>query len=284
MFHGSIVALVTPFSKNLVDFSALESLIEWQIDSGTDAILVCGSTGEGLLLSDEEKEKIIAVSIEVARKRAPIIVGCSSCWTRDAIKLVQNAEKLGADGVLVIAPYYVKPTQSGIIAHFSKVHEHSSIPIIMYNNPGRCAVSMATETVVEIAKLKRIVAFKDSDPNLARVSLIKSKVPQLKLLSGDDATLIGYLVHGGDGCISVVCNIEPVLVKRLLTSWFSGDITSMLEIGKKLAVVNSVLFLESNPIPVKFILHQMGRIKNELRLPLTPASEAVAERIRSELG
>jgi 4-hydroxy-tetrahydrodipicolinate synthase len=284
MFHGSIVALVTPFSNNLVDFAALEGLIEWQIDSGTDAILVCGSTGEGLLLSDEEREKIVTASIEIARKRMPVIVGCSSCWTSEAVRLVQGAERFGADGVLVIAPYYVKPTQWGIVAHFREVHEQSNIPVIMYNNPGRCAVNMAVETVVELSKLKRVVAFKDSDPNMARVSLIKAKAQHLQLLSGDDATLSGYLAHGGDGCISVVCNVEPVLVKKLLTSWTDRDIAAMQEADQKLAPLINVLFLEANPIPVKFVLHQMGRIKNELRLPLMPASGGVVERIMSVVG
>jgi 4-hydroxy-tetrahydrodipicolinate synthase len=193
MFSGSMVALVTPFSNNLVDFDSLEKLIEWQINSGTDAILVCGSTGEGLLLSSEEKEQIISTSIEISKKRVPIIVGCSSCWTNESISLIKQAEKLSADGVLVIAPYYVKPMQLGIIKHFEEVHNNTNIPIIMYNNPGRCSVNMAIDTIVELSKLKRIVALKDSDTNLSRVIFIKSKAPELKLLSGDDATFAGYL-------------------------------------------------------------------------------------------
>jgi 4-hydroxy-tetrahydrodipicolinate synthase len=273
MFYGSIVALVTPFSNNLVDLDALEKLIEWQIDSGTDAVLVCGSTGEGLLISDEERSKIITTSIEIIRKRVPLIVGCSACWTRDAVKLTQNAEKLGANGVLVIAPYYVKPTQCGIVAHFTAVHEQSNIPIIMYNNPGRCAVNMTVDTVIELSRLSRVVAFKDSDTDLTRVSAIRSKAHKLKLLSGDDATLLGYLTYGGDGCISVACNVEPALVKELITSCVNGDILTARKIDKKLAILNDVLFVESNPIPVKYILYKAGFIKNELRSPLIPASE-----------
>ena len=274
-----MVALVTPFRKNLVDYDALEKIIDWQINSGTDAVLVCGSTGEGLLLSDEEREKIIACSIKVANKRVPIIVGCSSCWTEDAIKLTKQAERLGADGVLLIAPYYVKPTQNGIIQHFKTVHENTNIPIIMYNNPGRCAVDMAVDTIVEIAKLPRVVALKDSNTNLSRVNFLKKKAPELKLLSGDDPSLPGYLAHGGDGCISVTANVEPALVKKLVSSWQNGDIKAMQETANKLAPLSEALFIEANPIPVKYALYKKGFMENELRSPLTPASKKITDRL-----
>ena len=279
MFSGSMVALVTPFRKNLVDYDALEKIIDWQINSGTDAVLVCGSTGEGLLLSDEEREKIIASSIKVADKRVPIIVGCSSCWTEDAIKLTKQAERLKADGVLLIAPYYVKPTQNGIIQHFKTVHENTNIPIIMYNNPGRCAVDMTVDTIAEIAKLPRVVALKDSNTNLSRVNFLKKKAPDLKLLSGDDPSLPGYLAHGGDGCISVTANVEPALVKKLVSSWQKGDIKTMQETANKLAPLSEALFIEANPIPVKYALCKKGFMENELRSPLTPASKKVTDRL-----
>ena len=273
MFAGSIVALVTPFCVGRVDCSALEKLIEFHISSGTDAILVCGSTGEGLLLSDSEREQIIAKSIEISNKRVPIIVGCSSCWTDDAIKLTSQAEKLGADGVLLIAPYYVKPTQNGIIEHFKTVHNSTNIPIIAYNNPGRCAVDMTVDTVQEIAKLPRVVGLKDSNTNLARVNFLKDKVSKLKLFSGDDPTLPGYLAHGGDGCISVTANVFPRLVKQLLTSWQNRDIENMQKTANMLAPVSEAMFVEPNPIPVKYALSKMKLIENELRLPLTMASD-----------
>lgn len=272
MFSGSMVALVTPFRDGAVDYVALENLIDFQIKSGTDAVLVCGSTGEGLLLSDNEREKIITHSLKVANKRVPIIVGCSSCWTEDAIKLTRQAEELGADGVLLIAPYYVKPTQYGIIQHFTTVHDSTNISIIMYNNPGRCAVDMSVDTIAEIAKLPRIVALKDSNTNLSRVNFLKQKTPDLKLLSGDDASLLGYLAHGGDGCISVTANIEPALVKKLVTSYQKRDIATAQAVANKLAPINDAMFIEPNPIPVKYVLHRMGFIANELRLPLFPAS------------
>ena len=273
MFSNSIVALVTPFRNSLVDYDALEKIINWQISSGTDAVLVCGSTGEGLLLSMEEREQIIKKSIEISNKRVPIIVGCSSCWTQDAINLTKQAEDLGADGILLIAPYYVKPTQAGIIQHFEKVHKETNIPIIAYNNPGRCAVDMSCETVIELSKMDRIVALKDSNTDLSRVFFIKSKNPNFIMLSGDDPSFPGYLAHGGDGCISVTANIAPNLIKKLINAWKIRDIDQMQEIGMKLAPLSSALFKEPNPIPVKYALHKMGFMNNELRLPLTQASE-----------
>ena len=273
MFAGSIVALVTPFCAGKIDYVALKKLVEFHISSGTDAILVCGSTGEGLLLSDAERDQVIAKTIEIANKRIPIIVGCSSCWTDDAIKLTSQAEKLGADGVLLIAPYYVKPTQNGIIEHFKTVHNSTNIPIIAYNNPGRCAVDMTIDTVAEIAKLPRVVGLKDSNTNLARVNFLKYQAPKLKLFSGDDPTLPGYLAHGGDGCISVTANIVPRLVKQLLTSWQNRDIDNMQKTANMLAPVSEAMFVEPNPIPVKYALSRMKLIDNELRLPLTMASD-----------
>lgn len=268
MFSGAIVALVTPFRNDVVDYDALGKLIEFQISAGTDAILVCGSTGEGLLLSDDERAGIIKYSIDVANKQVPIIAGCSACWTKDAIKLVKQAENLKADGVLLIAPYYVKPTQDGIIQHFTKIHNNTNISIIAYNNPGRCAVDMSVDTIVEIAKLSRVVALKDSNTNLSRVNFIKRRVPDFTLLSGDDLSLPGYLAHGGDGCISVTANVEPEQVKKLITSWKERNIDTMQEIANKLAPISESMFTEPNPIPVKRMLTQMGLISNELRLPL----------------
>lgn len=283
MFSGSNVALVTPFCNNQVDIDALAKIIEWQIEEGTDGILVCGSTGEGLLLSEKERFEIIHKSIQVARKRAKIIVGCSACSTAEAIKLTEQAEELEADGVLVIAPYYVKPTQNGIIKHFTEVHENSNIPIILYNNPGRCAVNMTIDTIVELAKLPRIVGLKDSDTDLSKATFIKSKIPNFTLLSGDDPTLAGYLAHGGDGAISVTANIEPSLVKQLIDSWKKGDIKTMQNISQKLAPLSEVMFVESNPIPAKYALFKKRLLKNELRLPLTAASKLAMEKIDAVL-
>jgi 4-hydroxy-tetrahydrodipicolinate synthase len=276
MFRGSIVALVTPFRDDVPDLDAFAKLINWQIESGTDGIVVCGSTGEGLLLSEAEKESLISTAIEVSNRRVPVIVGCSSCWTSDAIKLVSQAERLSADGVLIVAPYYVKPTQAGLIAHFNAVIESCSIPVIVYNNPGRCSVNMAVSTIVEIAKSGRI-SLKDSNTDLARVTELKRLAPQISLLSGDDASLVGYLAHGGDGCISVAANIEPALVKQLITAWTAGEVGIVQQISSRLSCLNEALFIEPNPVPAKYILSRRGLIQNELRLPILPASSVLAE-------
>jgi 4-hydroxy-tetrahydrodipicolinate synthase len=283
MFSGSIVALVTPFCSGVVDLEAIKKLIEWHVESGTDGIVVCGSTGEGMLLSYDEREEIISTAVETANKRIPIIVGCSACWTTEAVKLVTQAERLSADGALVVAPYYVKPTQDGIVEHFRTVIESCSIPITVYNNPGRCSVNIAINTIVEIAGFGK-VSLKDSDTNLTRVTELKSLAPQVSLLSGDDATLVGYLAHGGNGCISVVANVEPTLVKQIITAWGKGDINTVQQTNARLASLNRVLFVEANPIPVKYILSQRGLIQNELRLPLLPASTAAIKKIDNVTG
>ncbi len=279
-----MVALVTPFRNSLIDYNDLKKLIDYQIESGTDGIIVCGSTGEGLFLTTEEREEIIKKSLEFADKRVPIIAGCSSHSTTEATALTKQAELLGSDGVLVIVPYYVKPTQEGIINHFEFIRENSNIPIILYNNPGRCAVNASIETIVELYEKKIIVAIKDSDPNITRATFIKKKAPGLTLLSGDDATYAGYLASGGDGCISVTANIEPRLLKNMLNAWQARDTETFKRINEKLAPLTDVLFVESNPIPVKYILSQKGLIENELRAPLTKASDKAALKINEVLA
>ncbi|MDR1365275.1 MAG: 4-hydroxy-tetrahydrodipicolinate synthase [Holosporales bacterium] len=280
MFKGSIVALVTPFRSGKLDLDSLEKLVNWHIESGTDGIVVCGSTGEGMLLSDDERISVISTAVDVAAKKIPVIAGCSTCCTAEAVRQVTQSERLMADGALVVAPYYVKPTQSGIIEHFKVVMESCSLPIIVYNNPGRCSVGIEVDTIVEIAKFGQI-ALKDSDTDLARITRLKSIIPHVSMLSGDDATLIGYLAHGGDGCISVTANVKPTRVKQLVTAWKMMDISAAHKINSELSHMNEALFIESNPIPVKYILSQMGMIQNELRSPLLPASLSAIQKINA---
>ena len=285
MFSRSIVALVTPFRNNFVDSAALEKLISFQIDSGTDGVLVCGSTGEGLLLTTEERADIIKQSIECAAGKTKVIVGCSACSTKEAIDLANQAEDLKADGILAIAPYYVKPTQYGIKEHFKTILKNSNIPVIMYNNPGRCSVNMSVETISELSYLPNIVALKDSDTNLSKVTLLRKSVEKdFMLLSGDDPSLVGYLAHGGNGAISVTANVVPSLVKNLIESWEKRDIDQVQNISSKIMNLNLALFLEPNPIPVKYALYKMGLLQNELRLPLTCASEQVMAKLDFELS
>ncbi len=283
MFSGSMVALVTPFSKGNVDVQALENLIESQINAGIDGILVCGTTGEGTLLLPREREVVIKTAVAKANKRVPIIVGCSSAWPAEIIPMIKHAEGLGADAALVITPYYVKPTQIGMLHHFAVIHDNTNIPIIMYNNPGRCKVNLAIEAVIELSKLPRIAGLKDSDPNLSRVTLIKHHIPDFKLFSGDDASYLGYLAHGGDGCMSVTANLEPALVKNLYTAFKERNIEEAQRIDRLLAPLNHALFLEPNPTPVKYAMFKRNLIKNEIRLPLMPPSEFVQKRLDAVL-
>ena len=279
MFSGSMVALVTPFRKGDVDLEALRNLIELQINSGTDGILVCGTTGEGTLITQKERDLVIKTAIQTANKRVPIIVGCSSTWPAETIPLIQHAEELGADGALVITPYYIKPSQVGIANHFAVIHDNTNIPIIMYNNPGRCKVNMSVEVILELSKLPRIVALKDTDTNLARVSFIKDHIPEFTLLSGDDASYLGFLAHGGDGCISVTANIVPELMKQLYVAWRNKNIDETQRIDRLLAPLHQAMFLESSPAPVKYALAKLGYISNEIRLPLVTTTEPTSKRI-----
>ncbi|MDR1289271.1 MAG: 4-hydroxy-tetrahydrodipicolinate synthase [Holosporales bacterium] len=278
MFDGSIVALVTPFKNGEIDFMALEVLIEMHIDAGTNAILVCGSTGEGLLLTEKERRDIISHTIKLSASRIPVLVGCSTCSTAEAIGCVRTAQDLGANGSLVCAPFYIKPSQMGILEHFKSIHDSTDLPIIVYNNPGRCAVNISVDTILELSQFERIVALKESDTNLARVTILKSKIHgDFKLLSGDDLSLAGFLAHGGDGAISVTANVEPTLVKTLIESWKVGDIKKMQECDRILSPLSEALFLEPNPVPVKYALSLKKLTQNELRLPLLPATPATEE-------
>jgi 4-hydroxy-tetrahydrodipicolinate synthase len=284
MVDGLIVALVTPFKNANIDFQALEKLIEMHIEAGADGLLVCGSTGEGLLLSEKERDRVIAYTIKIAASRIPVFVGCSSCSTLQTIRFVLTAQHLGASGALLVTPFYIKPSQRIITEHFKRIHNATNLPIIIYNNPDRCSVNITIDSVLELAKLERIVAIKDSDTNLSRVTSMKSNIRKdFKLLSGDDLTLSGFLAHGGDGAISVTANVEPLLVKTLISSWKGGDIDMMQNCNRKLLPLSKALFVESNPIPVKYALFAKGIIRNELRLPLLPALKSTEEKIENAL-
>lgn len=284
MFSGSIVALVTPFHNGSVDLMALEKLIKWHLESGTDGILIVGSTGEGMLLGANEREEIINTANEILQHRIPLIVGCSAVSTDDAIAYTKQAEKCNADAALVVAPYYVKPTQQGIIQYFTDIHNETKIPIILYNNPGRCAVNASVDTIIALSAQTRIVALKDSNPDLSRVVKIKSQVKDLNLLSGDDLSLVGYLANGGDGAISVTANIAPSQVSDLIRALKAGDIKKVNLLNLQLTQLSEALFVESNPIPVKYALYVKGLIDNELRKPLTKAENSTKNLIESITG
>jgi 4-hydroxy-tetrahydrodipicolinate synthase len=281
MLYGSIVALVTPFQNGAVDYAALEKLIKWHIESGTNGVLIAGSTGEGLLLDDSERTEMIKIANEIINKRIPLVMGCSSPSTIASVKLAKQAKDCGADAILSIVPFYVKPTQTGIIQHFVTLHTESNLPIIMYNNPSRCSVNASVETIVNLTSKTRIVGLKDSDTTLSRVIKIKTQVPNFKLFCGDDISLAGYLASGGDGTISVVANIAPQQLIEMLKFWKAEDLKRFMVLNTQLTYLGEALFVEPNPIPAKYALYLKGLINNELRQPLTKASDSTKNVIES---
>jgi 4-hydroxy-tetrahydrodipicolinate synthase len=309
MITGTITALITPFKatqfkapssemapfktsllknsplKNAeaIDFVALERMLQFQINNKVDGILVAGSTGEGLLLTDDERANVINFAREVINRRVPLIVGSSCVSTPMAIGQVVQAEELKADAVLSIVPFYVKPTQRGIIQHFIDIHNNSNIPIIVYNNPSRCSVGISVSSVIEVFKQARVVAMKDSDTDISRVTRLKESVKQLTLFSGDDQSLLDYMDHGGDGTVSVTANVAPDLVSLMVNFWKSGNREEARELSRLLLPLSNALFAESNPIPVKYALYKKGLIENELRKPLTKAAPSTAKVVEEAL-
>ena len=284
MFKGSYVALITPFKDGAVDEAAFVKLVERQIEQGTHGLVPCGTTGESPTLSHDEHKRVVELCIETAGGRVPVIAGAGSNNTREAIELTAFAKKAGADAVLSVTGYYNKPSQDGIYAHFKAVNDAVDIPIILYNIPARTIVDISLETMTRLSGLKNIVGVKDATANLARVSLQRAAMgPEFCQLSGEDATALGFNAHGGTGCISVTANIAPALCARFQNAMLAGDFAKALDIQDRLMPLHHALFLDPNPAPVKYAMNLLGLCANELRLPLTPASAATQETVRSAM-
>lgn len=274
MFRGSIVAIVTPFKDGKIDEKAYRNLIEFQIESGTDGIVPCGTTGESATLSHDEHDRLIELTIETVKGRVPVIAGTGSNNTSEAVRLTRHAKKAGADAALLITPYYNKPTQEGLYQHYKKVAEEVDIPIILYNVPGRTGVNMLPETVARLAEIKNIVGIKEATGDLKQISDVISLCPKdFLLLSGDDFTVYPTLAVGGHGVISVVANVAPKDMAGLCDAYFAGDMKKANELHYKLLPLNAAMFYETNPIPVKTALSLMGKVSGEFRLPLCQMSE-----------
>jgi len=274
MFHGAIVATVTPFRNGKVDAAGLRRLVEFQIRNGTDGIVPCGTTGESATLAYEEHERVIDLVIEAADGRVPVIAGTGSNNTKEAIALTRYARKAGADAALVITPYYNKPTQKGLIAHFTAVAEAADIPIILYNVPGRTGVNMTAETVARLAEVKNIVGVKEASGNLAQICDILQMTPKtFCVLSGDDGLYFPMLALGAKGVISVVSNVAPKEMADLYDAFALGELALARDIHFRLWPLMQALFIETNPIPAKTALAMMGKIREEFRLPLCPMSD-----------
>lgn len=273
MFTGSIVALVTPFKNGKVDFKKLRELIEFHVREGTSAISPCGTTGESPTLSHEEHEKVIAEVVQRVRGRIPVIAGTGSNNTQEALRLTRFAQKAGADGALVITPYYNRPTQEGLYRHFRALAEDTDIPIVLYNVPSRTGVSISPETVARLAEFKNIVAIKEASGSLDQISAILG-LCDITVLSGEDSLILPILSIGGKGVVSVVANIVPKETSAMINSFFKGDMETARKAHHRLYPLTKAMFIETNPIPVKTAMRILGRLNGELRLPLCEMAEA----------
>ena len=284
MFHGSIVAIVTPFKNGQIDEEAYRALIEYQIEGGTSAIVPCGTTGESATLSIEEHNRVIDIAIDAIKKRVPVIAGTGANSTREAIELTSHAKKAGADATLQVTPYYNKPGQEGLYRHFKAIAEAVSIPQVLYNVPGRTSINMLPETVARLADIPEIVAIKEASGNLAQMTdIIHLAGDKITLLSGDDNLILPVLSIGGKGVISVVANIVPEDTASVIREWEKGNLAKAQEIYFKLYPLCQAMFYETNPVPVKTSLALMGRIADEIRLPLAPMSDVNLEKLKGAL-
>ena len=277
MITGSIVALVTPmFPDSLdVDWEALERLVEWHIEQGTHALVAVGTTGESATLSVDEHSRVIKATVEISKGRIPVIAGTGANCTREAIELTESAKKAGADACLLVTPYYNKPTQEGLYKHFKTIAEAVNIDQILYNVPGRTACDMLTETVIRLSAVKNIVGIKEATGDLQRAADLIEQAPEgFAIYSGDDHSARQLMLLGGHGDISVTANVAPNLMSKMCEAALKGDADQALAIDKQLLVIHDAMFVESNPIPVKWALGQQGIINDAIRLPLTQLSKA----------
>ncbi|MGE8600432.1 MAG: 4-hydroxy-tetrahydrodipicolinate synthase [Acinetobacter calcoaceticus] len=284
--QGSIVAIVTPMLKDGgVDWKGLEKLVEWHIEQGTNSIVAVGTTGEASTLSMEEHTQVIKEIIRVANKRIPIIAGTGANSTREAIELTKAAKDLGADAALLVTPYYNKPTQEGLYQHYKAIAEAVELPLILYNVPGRTGVDLANDTAVRLAEIPNIVGIKDATGDVPRgKALIDALDGKMAVYSGDDETAWELMLLGADGNISVTANVAPKVMSEVCAVAIAKDEQQAKTINNKIANLHNILFCESNPIPVKWALHEMGLIDTGIRLPLTPLAEQYREPLRNALN
>jgi 4-hydroxy-tetrahydrodipicolinate synthase len=269
MFGGAIVAIITPFRNGKVDEDALRKLIEEQIAAGTDGIAPCGTTGESTTLSHEEHDRVIEITIDAVRKRVPIIAGTGSNSTAEALRLTKHAWEAGADGALVVCPYYNRPTQEGLYLHYRTIAEEVPIPIIIYNIPSRTGTNLLPETLAKLAKISNIVGVKEASGSLKQMSdVIQLCGPEFAVLSGDDIFTLALLAIGGKGVISVISNVVPQDMAAMVDAFAAGDLEKARSLHYRMSPLIDALFIETNPIPVKAALSLMGAIEYELRLPL----------------
>ncbi|MGI9404353.1 MAG: 4-hydroxy-tetrahydrodipicolinate synthase [Hyphomicrobium sp.] len=285
MFKGSLTALITPFEDGKIDESAFCRIVEWQISEGTHGIVPVGTTGESPTLSHDEHKRIVELAVGTAKGRVPVIAGAGSNATSEAVELARYAKQVGADAVLVVTPYYNKPMQEGLFQHYKAINDAADIPIIIYNIPGRSVIDMSVATMTRCFELKNVVGVKDATANLARASQQRAAMgPEFNMLSGEDATALGFMAHGGQGCISVTSNIAPRLCADFQNACLGGDYKRALTLHDRLMPLHEVLFCESNPGPVKYAAWRLGLCGPEVRLPLVPIAETSKTMIDAALA
>ena len=288
MFQGSIPALITPFKNGKIDYESFYKIIEWSLSEGSHGFVPCGTTGESPTLSHQEHIKVVDECVRIVDKRVPVIAGTGSNNTIEAIEFTNHAEKSGADAALVVTPYYNKPTQEGLQAHFKKIAESTSLPIIIYNIPARSVVDMTIDTMSVLSKISNIVGVKDATNDLFRPLLTQTKIQkEFCYLSGEDGTALAYLAQGGQGCISVTANIAPKLCSDMQNLWRERKINLAQDINIKLSKIHHVLFIESSPGPVKYAAELLNLCSAETRLPLVPikdSTKALVKECLVEIG
>ena len=284
MFKGSYTALITPFRDDAVDEEAFARLVDWQISEGTHGLVPVGTTGESPTLTHEEHKSVVELTIKTAAGRVPVIAGAGSNSTSEAVDFAKHAEAAGASGLLVVTPYYNKPTQEGLYQHYKAVNDAVGIPIIIYNIPGRSVIDMSVATMTRLYELKNIAGVKDATANLARVSQQRAAMgPDFIQLSGEDATALGFMAHGGHGCISVTSNVAPRLCSEFQNACLAGDYTQALKLQDQLLPLHETLFLETNPSPAKYALWRLGFCEPDARLPLVPISDSTKKAVEGAM-
>ena len=285
LFHGSMVALVTPMhADGRIDEAAMERFVEWQVAEGTQGLVPVGTTGESPTLTHDEHRRVVEITVSVARGRVPVLAGAGSNSTAEAVSLARHAKAVGADGVLVVVPYYNKPTQDGLVAHFTAVADATDLPLVIYNIPSRSVVDMGVETMARLSRHPNIVGVKDSTANLARpLHTRRACAPGFAHLSGEDHTAVAFRASGGDGCISVSGNAAPRLCAAMHAAWSEGRAAEAMAIQDRLLPLHDAMFCESSPGPVKYATHLLGHGTGTTRLPLAPVAASTRERVRAAM-
>ncbi|MGB9365756.1 MAG: 4-hydroxy-tetrahydrodipicolinate synthase [Xanthobacteraceae bacterium] len=283
-FRGSFTALVTPFKNGGVDEASFRNIVEWQIAEGTNGLVPVGTTGESPTLSHDEHKQVVEWCVDQAKGRVPVVAGAGSNSTAEAIDFSQHAEKAGADAVLIVTPYYNKPTQEGMYQHFKAINDAIGIPIIIYNIPPRSVIDMSVDTMKRLFELKNIAGVKDATANMARTSQQRAACGEdFNQLSGEDITALGFNAHGGHGCISVTSNVAPRLCAEFQAACGRGDYATALTLQDKLAPLHINIFVETSPAPIKYAMSLIGKCSDEVRLPMVPASENARAKVREAM-